>query len=148
MLTDLIRTPFPQAGTASPRRSFKHFFVAAVWLISFAIVATATHTAGVRWNTYYLPLLLSAFLVPEFLLQTYRSNKAFSLGYVFASQLLMCMGLVCSFAVIEVYINGFRSGVDFWIAMSILPVVVFLEFVSVFAFLRCISSPKKLAVEE
>ena len=148
MLTDLIRTPFPQAGAASPRRSFKSFFVEAVWLIGFATLATATHVAGVQWNAYYQPLLLSAFLVPALLFQTYRSNKAFSLGYVFAGQLLMCIWLMCSFAVIEVYINGFRSGVDFWIALAILPVVVALELVLVVALLRCFSSPKRLAVDE
>ena len=91
MFTEKLRTSFPQADSERPRRPVRDFLISALFVMCFAIVATITEPSGTQWNAYYLPALLTAFVAPGFIHRAYRSKKAYTLGYVFASQLLTCV---------------------------------------------------------
>ena len=142
MLTEKLRTMFPHADSDTPRRRFREYLFEAVFLIIFATMAALTHSSGTRWNAYYLPVLLLLFLVPSFLYQTYRSKRAFTLGYVFATQLFNCVLILFSFVVVELIVQQRPKGMDLCIALAVLFLVVSVEFFVMLVWLRTLASPK------
>ena len=106
----------------------------------FAIVATITEPSGTQWNAYYLPALLTAFVAPGFIHRAYRSKKAYTLGYVFASQLLTCVHIMFAYVLVELFISKVPNGVDLCVAFAILFLVVTLEFTIMLAMFQRIAS--------
>ena len=142
MFTDILRTPFPSADSDRHANWARDIFIGIVCTLVYAIVATTTQPSGIQWNAYYLPVLTSAFLVPVFLYQTYRSKRVFTLGFVLANQLVNCVFITMTFAAVELLKHGFRGGLDLGVALAILFLTVPLEIFVVRALFRCMASPK------